>query len=233
MLREVVEASDSESEDETGFEPSAADDDLPRERYFRYLQKYANRTQEQGMAGTSASQPPVASSQEGYDDRDWACFWLRLGGFSSAVVADDEGWTALHHAMQTTVHWKKAYRVVRGLLPQMDRQWLRAKTSGGRPQGWTALHLAANGSDVMLKRSHLIALLIEHEADVNCRDEKGRTPFLHAAATGCVDSAKALSQGGADEQAVNNDGRNAADLCLHSSGLMTRCLLLRGVVSLR
>ena len=75
------------------------------------------------------------------DDVAWARWWLELGGFSSAEEVDADGWTPLHHALQSTVHWDMGHHVVRGLIAMMSRWWLRAKTTGGHMPSWTALHM--------------------------------------------------------------------------------------------
>ena len=82
--------------------------------------------------------------------------------------------------------------------------------------------MACNGSDLMLERGNLVRLLIEHDADIEEVDPKGRTPFLHAAGTGVVDVAQALAAAGCDVWAAAYDGRNAANRCAGSSGTMKR-----------
>ena len=82
--------------------------------------------------------------------------------------------------------------------------------------------MCANGSDVGHDRAHMVTLLLEGKAEVDARDEKGRTPFLLAAGTGVVDVAEALMQGGADVFVEDPDGRNAMDRAQGSSGQMKR-----------
>jgi hypothetical protein len=139
------------------------------------------------------------------------------------MQTDEHGWTALHHSMQATVFWDMAHRVCQGLIEMMDPKWIRMKTWWGKPSGWSALHMACNGKDLMLERGNLVRLLIEHDADIHAVDPQGRTPFLHAVVTGDLDVAEALAAAGCDVWAASYDGRNAADWCSVSSGPMTRC----------
>ena len=97
-------------------------------------------------------------------DRAFAGEFLRTGGYSSPEQTDHNGWTALHHAMQATVHWDLGARVCRGLIAMMSRAGLRAKTWGGRPSGYSVLHMASNGSDVLLQRMDIVRLLLDRDA---------------------------------------------------------------------
>ena len=89
-----------------------------------------------------------------------------------------------------------------------ESRQLRAKTRGGRPSGYSALHLASNGSDRTFERHYLVDLLLRRDADVNARDQQGRTPLHLAAGTGVVDVAKMLVHHCADIEAVDNFGKN-------------------------
>ena len=71
-------------------------------------------------------------------------------GFRRATKWHDDGWLPIHHAIQATVYWGKAIDVTIGLIeamassqdPPPQEDWLRAKTRGGRPKGYTPLHFA-------------------------------------------------------------------------------------------
>jgi hypothetical protein len=135
--------------------------------------------------------------------------------------------------MQATVYWSQAHKVVRGLVPMMYKNRLEAKTTGGRPKGWTALHMAANGSDREMVRSQLCELLLQHGVDVDVPDDQGRTPLHLAAGTGVVDTAKVLVAAGADVEHLDFKGRNCLDKCHGSSGTMRKCPALHtGVLGL-
>ena len=195
------------------------------EKYGAFFAAASGRASHLGSVGAADKiSTPLPSGWRAMSDTDWARDWLRLGGYRSPEQTDENGWTALHHATQATVFWDLAHRTCRGLIAMMRPYWLRAKTWGGRPKGYSALHMAANGSDIMLERGNLVRLLIDSDADLEAEDEQGRTPFLLACGTGVVDVAEALSQAGCSIHAVSWDGRNAADRCRGSSGSMRKFL---------
>ena len=74
-----------------------------------------------------------------------------------------------------------------------------AKVPPGEWVGRTALHCAAWSST---DRSEEIALLLRAGADVNVRDEAGRTPLYYAAIGACPENVKALLDSGADVNAA-------------------------------
>ena len=128
-----------------------------RQVYVAWFCEASGRTMMEGPPGiATATQPRCDLDHRPHaSDEDYAKFWLRLGGYTRANEMDKNSWTPLHHAIQATVYWKTAARVCRGLIWQMSAKWLRAKTESGRPLGWTALHMAANGSDIMSQRAKL------------------------------------------------------------------------------
>ena len=66
-----------------------------------------------------------------------------------------------------------------------------------------------------------MALFLAQAAnEVDPFDDQGRTPLMHAVGTGLLDVAKALVQAGADPNLLSHDGRNIADRCKGSSGMM-------------
>ena len=191
------------------------------DKYADWFSAAHGREKHLGPVGACADvQPALSHGWRTMTNVAWAQEWLERGGYRSAEQTDEHGATALHHALQATVFWDLAHRVCRGLIDMMSPDWLRAKTWGGRFRGYAALHLCANGSDVGNQRADLVSLLVEKQADPDATDDQGRTPFLHAAGTGVVDVAAALSQAGCDIYARSFDGRNAGDRCQGSSGQM-------------
>ena len=63
--------------------------------------------------------------------------------------------------------------------------------------------------------SRIISLLLAHRADVSWKDEDGVTALHWAVAYSGLDVIKELVNGGADLQAVDNDGQTALDLAVH------------------
>ena len=198
-----------------------------RQKYLTYFLEGTGRSPSEGALGMWSPEPPVTPEQLSWTDFEWAKFWSHLGGFEvsweGANTCDVNGWLPLHYAMQATVYWSQAHKVVRGLVPMMYTKRLQAKTTGGRPKGWTALHMGANGSDRETVRSQLCELLLEYGVDVDVPDDLGRTPLHLAAGTGVVDAAKVLVAAGADVYHLDLKGRNCLDKCEKSSGTMKEC----------
>ena len=156
------------------------------------------------------------------DIDDKADAFLRLIGMRTANMADNEGATALHHAISYMVFWSEAFWIALGLLEKMTPFWRRANIVSGRMAGYSVLHCCANGSDRLLRRAEMCQILLDYNADIDARDCQGRTPFHLAVGTGVVDCARVLRNNGADHEAVSDDGRNAADRCKGSSEQMRK-----------
>ena len=73
--------------------------------------------------------------------------------------------------------------------------------------GNTALHQACEKHD-----NQLVELLVEHGADINCRDTEGFTPLHIAAIHGQMQVVKKLVELGADDNLTTLDGKDAAYL---------------------
>ena len=188
--------------------------------YRDWFAQAAGRQVQDGPPSVGMQQPELPEGLPHMTDLGWALGWLRRGGYRDAQQQDEHGWTALHHAIQATAHLEIAACVCRGLIEMMSPTGLRAKTWGGRPRGYSVLHMAANGSDLRFERANLVRLLIEKDADMEAVDDEGRTLFLLACGTGVVDVAQALSQAGCSVWAMSTDGRNAVDHCRSNSGIM-------------
>jgi ankyrin repeat protein len=70
-----------------------------------------------------------------------------------------------------------------------------------------------------------VKVLIEHHADVNLQDTKGRTALMHAAAGRYSDALPLLLENGADPNARNNDGKTALDLADASNNMAAIAVL--------
>ena len=198
-----------------------------RDLYAAYFFPDSVRAASDGSYGASYREVPIEPEQERWSDDQWAKRFLLVGGFepsaAGAAAEDEDGWLALHHAIQSTVHWSYGIAACRGLIDMMPPDRLQAKTRGGRTVGYTALHFAANGSDKMMERHSIVRLLLEREADVNALDNAHRTPLHLAAGTGVLDSAEVLVEARADLEIRDKNGKNAFDKCVRSSGQMTKC----------
>ena len=221
---ELLEARREQEERASSQAPGAVSAAGAFDRYARWFADASGRHWLEGPPGASSHvQPPdLPVGWEFMTDRDFAVDFYRRGGYQSAQEVDDQGWTPLHHAVQSSVFWDLGVRVCRGLIPLMSAEWLSAKTWGGKPSNWTALMMASNGSDVGMQRAELVGMLIEASAAIDERDDQGRTALMLAAGTGVVDVARVLVHAGADYMACSHDGRNCANRCIGSSGQARR-----------
>ncbi|HWJ47523.1 MAG TPA: ankyrin repeat domain-containing protein, partial [Candidatus Udaeobacter sp.] len=64
-----------------------------------------------------------------------------------------------------------------------------------------------------------VKVLIEHHADMNRKDVKGRTALMHAAAGHLSDAIPLLLENGADPNARDYEGSSALDLADKSNNL--------------
>ena len=192
-------------------------------RYRSFFSQASGRAVEEGLVSASYDvRPPWPVGWRSMTNQAFALEFLRLGGYRSAMQTDEHGWTALHHAMQATVFWDMAHRVCQGLIEMMNPRWIRMKTWSGKLSGWSALHMACNGSDLMLERGNLVRLLIEHDADIIAVDPRAERLFCTRPAPESWTLLK-LWQPQVAMWAASYDGRNAANRCSGSSGTMKRC----------
>ena len=75
------------------------------------------------------------------------------------------------------------------------------------PVGYTALHLAACGSDAAFRKAEIASSLIMARADMEIRSEGGCTPLLMACGSGLTDVAKCLIRNRADVHAIDHKGQ--------------------------
>jgi ankyrin repeat protein len=76
-----------------------------------------------------------------------------------------------------------------------------------------------------------IKLLISHGADVNLKDNKGRTALMHAAAGKFVDAIPLLLAANADLRAKDAEGKTALDLARASKNQVAVELLSEAIRS--
>lgn len=97
-------------------------------------------------------------------------------------------------------------------LEQVD--WLSELIFAGaqiNQAGWTALHYAAAAGDLQI-----VAVLLEHRADLNSLSPNHTTPLMMAARKGNVSVAELLLKEGAHLDAKNMQGMTALDFAVES-----------------
>jgi len=85
------------------------------------------------------------------------------------------------------------------------------------------MHAAGYGYEDAIK------LLIEHHADVNLRDDSGRTALMHAAAGKYVDAIPHLLQNHADLYAKDRSGKTAVEIAQQSKNQVAIEILSTGM----
>lgn len=84
-----------------------------------------------------------------------------------------------------------------------------AKINDSDSRGYTALH-KASGDDSRSAGTQIIPFLISEGADLEARDNDGKTPLLTAALYGLASNMQQLIDGGANVRAANKNGVTAA-----------------------
>ena len=79
-----------------------------------------------------------------------------------------------------------------------------------KPEGYTALHFACDGSDRTLQHAKIVEDLIEQEADIEAQTKNGKTAFLLAAGTGLGSHVEVLLNGGCNKFAQGQKDRKGA-----------------------
>ena len=178
-------------------------------------------------ASTTARETPLTESERS-PFQDWRAFWLKAGGFSSCTDKDKNGWTALHHAIDTMTCSARAMHAAKSLAMCTPYSVLDAATTGEQPQGCTALHLACDGSDTNLQKLAIVKTLLERKVNLEARDTKGNTPLLLAAGTGLTAVCETLLDYGADKYVKNINDQGAYQKAYFSSRELATVLFNRG-----
>ena len=147
-------------------------------------------------APTESSSPAAFSafSQCSIELREFLLVIGHDGVASVDTWRDEEGWSALHFAVQLSAMEERAAGLVEELLPLLSSDTISVATRVGRPTGWTALHMAANGPGC--GRQRILSSLLHAFADPNPREPKGGCALLLAARTLQLESCRVLVESG-------------------------------------
>ena len=162
-------------------------------------------------------------------------FLIKLSGRNiecsqAADELDDAGWSALHHAVDATSYCERAVDATWHLITKTPARILNSGTTGSRPNGYTCLHFACDGSDRSYCRADVVRELVQRKADLEKVTDKGSTPFLLARGTGVTDIVNAMVESGADVYAKNDRQVGGYQSAQHSSSETRQALESHGVV---
>ena len=120
-------------------------------------------------APAHAQETCLTSQENAFSSQEWADWWLRIGGFRDANDRDANGWTPLHHAIDSmTFSGWRAYQAALALIQQTRD--IDAATTSTQPPGYTALHFAADGSDHGFHLAQIVTALVERRANLEALD---------------------------------------------------------------
>ena len=132
------------------------------------------------------------------------------------------------HAIDTMTLSARAMHAARALATCTPDSVWEAATTGEQPPGYTALHLACDGSDTNLDKLAVVKILLERKVNLEARDAKGNTPLLIAAGTGLTEVCQSLLDYGADKDVKNINDHGAYQNAFFSSLELDTVLLDRG-----
>ena len=95
--------------------------------------------------------------------RDWAKWWMDLGGFKTPEQLDSNNWSALHHAIDATSYSWRAMEAAVELVCITPTWVINTQTAGSQPRGSSCLHVACDGSDKTFRRVRLACALLKKE----------------------------------------------------------------------
>ena len=154
----------------------------------------------------------------------YAKWFMSEGGFRDALDFDSNHWSPLMQATNAAAYSPRCLKAAIELV-SLCSECVNRQTIGLHPSGYSALHIACDGSDKGLQRIGLVHALLVFRAEIDIRDNKGNTPFLLAAGSGITDTALALIHAGCDRNATNRNGQGALQKAKMCSGSLSQTLI--------
>ena len=131
----------------------------------------------------------------------------------------------LHHAINASSYCKRAHYAAKHLIPRTPASVINTQQFDGRALGYSCLHYACSGSDVLLQRKDITKALIDKRANLELKTAGTQmTAFLLAASTGITDSVQILLNHGCDITAKNARGTGALEMAKKHSDQLKRLL---------
>ena len=141
-----------------------------------------------------------------------AAWWVKLGEFKSCTERDDYNWNPLYHALDSMTFCSRAVVVSHALIPLLNTEDVNIKTTGERPNGFTALHFACDGANHHEQRNCLVKMLLNKKADIDATDASGNTPLILAAGHGALVVCETLVESKCNIHAKNRGNKGAYDV---------------------
>jgi len=195
------------------------------EEALRASRAEENRKQEtDGQAASSQA----ASSQDGCHGKPVRSTelqdWLALHRLSAVHARDNHGWSALHHVAQDSAKLSNVLGIFEELCTyvwsqaELDAVTGEAPLESHLPQGWTALHLLANGPGN--QRAEMTVRLCTMRANLEVPTSRFSTPLHSAVGTANEAVTEALLELSADVNAKNKYRKTPYDMATSNRKMM-------------
>ena len=207
----------------------------PRQQSTEERQDHAASSQEGQEGQAASSQSRQAARHRGVPLE--LQVWLARRNLAGVHDCDQHGWSALHHVARDSRTEMAAEGIFEELCQhvwspaQLDAVTGEAPRSEHLPQGWTALHILANGPG--MQRGRMAQRLLELKANPMPLTARGATPLHTAAGTGNHEVAKVLLLApGLNVNLKNKDNKTPYDVATSNKTMLDLVANAGGLPSL-
>jgi hypothetical protein len=148
----------------------------------------------------------------------------RIAFYQAVDEFDDNGWSPIHHAVDSTSFSWRAGLASFALLEITKLDVHDKPTTGSRPRGFSCLHLACDGSDKCYRRADLVQALLDSNSNIEAKAANGNTPAIVASGVGVSDILQVLIDAKANVDTTNARNLTAWQSSMGSSGTVTATL---------